>query len=146
MIFWATKLVGEITYANDQYDCMKLVWGLIVTISLTDKIVALWFADGHWIIFGIYKWLVVRWVIDKLRVTGVMKINTEALAEVFMFHISGHEEFIKLILLLFCFAQRPSFPCDTQKRESVVTGLNWKDLKNFSAVWDFQINSSANKE
>ena len=35
-----------------------------------------------------------------------------------------HEEFIKLILLLFCFAQRLSFPCDTQKQESVVTGLN----------------------
>ena len=54
------------------------------------------------------------------------------------FHSSDHEEFIKLVLLLFCFAQRPSFPCDTQKRESVVTRLNWKDLINSSAVWDFQ--------
>ena len=35
-----------------------------------------------------------------------------------------HEEFIKLILLLFCFSQRLSFPCGTQKRESVVTVLN----------------------
>ena len=61
-------------------------------------------------------------------------------------HNSGHEEFIKLILLLFCFAQRPSFPCDTQKQESVVTRLNRKDLINSSAVWDFQINSSANRE
>ena len=41
----------------------------------------------------------------------------------FIFHNSGHEEFIKLILLLFCFAQRLSFPCDTQKRENVVTRL-----------------------
>ena len=36
----------------------------------------------------------------------------------------GHEEFIKLILLLFCFAQRPSFPCDTERQESVVARLN----------------------
>ena len=59
-------------------------------------------------------------MVDKLRVAGVMKNN----AEVYIFHNFGYEEFIKLILLLFCFAQRPSFPCDTQKRESVVTRLN----------------------
>ena len=41
----------------------------------------------------------------------------------FTFHNSGHKEFMNLILLLFCFAQRPSFPCDTQKRESVLTRL-----------------------
>ena len=63
-------------------------------------------------------------MIDKLRVAGVRKINTEALAEVFIFHNSGHEKLIKLILLLFCFAQRPSFPCYTQKQESVVIRLN----------------------
>ena len=47
-------------------------------------------------------------------------------SEVFIFHNSGHEEFIKLFLLLFCLEQRPSVPCDTQKRESVVTTLNEK--------------------
>ena len=62
-------------------------------------------------------------VIDKLRVAKVMKINSE-LSEVFIFHDAGYEEFIKLILLLFCFTQRPSFPRDTQKWESVVTRLN----------------------
>ena len=51
-------------------------------------------------------------------------LHTKALAEVFIFHNSGHEEFIKLTVVLFCFAHRPSFPCDTQKRESVVTMLN----------------------
>ena len=50
-------------------------------------------------------------------------MNSER-SEVFIFHNSVHEEFIKLILLLFCFAQRPSLSCDTQKRESVVTRLN----------------------
>ena len=62
-------------------------------------------------------------MIDKLRVAGVMKINSKR-SEVFIFDNSGHEEFIKFILLLFCFAQRLSFPCDTQKRESVVIRLN----------------------
>ena len=85
------------------------------------------------------------YVIYKLRVVGVMKINSKG-SEVFIFHNSGHEEFIKLILLLFCFAQRPSFPCDTQKWESVVTRLNWKDLINSSAYWGFEITSSANWE
>ena len=61
--------------------------------------------------------------IDKLRVAGVMKNKSDS-SEMFIFHIVGHEEFIKLILRLFCFSQRLSFPCDTQKRESVVTRLN----------------------
>ena len=51
------------------------------------------------------------------------KINSER-REVFIFHDAGLKEFIKLILLLFCLAQRPSFHSDTQKRESVVTRLN----------------------
>ena len=53
---------------------------------------------------------------------------------------------VELILLLFCFAQRPSFPCGTQKLESVVARLNLKGIINSSAVWGFQINSSANRE
>ena len=59
-------------------------------------------------------------MIDKLRVVRIMKINSEH-SKVFIFHNSDHEEFIKLILLLICFAQRLSFPCDTKKRVSVVT-------------------------
>ena len=49
-------------------------------------------------------------------------------SEVFIFHNSGHEEFIKLILLLFGFAQRLSLSSDTQKREGVVTRLTKEDL------------------
>ena len=62
-------------------------------------------------------------VIDELRVAGVMKINSKR-SEVFSFHKFDHKEFIKLILLLFCLALRFSFPCDIQKRESVVTRLD----------------------
>ena len=61
---------------------------------------------------------------NKLRVTGVMKNKLRVQRGRFIFHDAGHEEFIKLILLLFCFAQIPSFPCDSHKRESVVTRLN----------------------
>ena len=50
-------------------------------------------------------------------------MNSER-SEVFIFDDKDHTEFIKLILLLFCFAQRPSLPCDIQKQESVVAGLN----------------------
>ena len=64
----------------------------------------------------------------------------------FIFHNSGHEEFIKLILLLFCFVQRLSLSCDTQKRENVVTRFNSKDLINLSAYWGFEIASYANRE
>ena len=46
------------------------------------------------------------------------KINSER-SEVFIFHNLGHEEFMKLIVLLFYFAQRLSLPCDTQKWENV---------------------------
>ena len=70
------------------------------------------------------QWYSLVYVIDNSEWPELWKINTEALAEVFIFHNSGHEEFVKLILLLFCFAQRPSIPCDTQKQESVVTRLN----------------------
>ena len=66
-----------------------------------------------------------NYVIDKPRVAGVIKNKDRGVSRgVYFFYNSGHEEFIKLILLPFCFAQRPSFPCDTQKRESVVTRLN----------------------
>ena len=60
---------------------------------------------------------------EKLSVAGVMKNKLRAQRGV-IFHNAGHEEFIKLILRLFCFAQRLFFPCDTQKQESVVTRLN----------------------
>ena len=62
----------------------------------------------------------------------------------FIFHDPGHEGFFKRILLLFCFAQ--GFSCDTQKRESVVTRLNYNDLINSSAYWGFEITSSVNRE
>ena len=62
-------------------------------------------------------------MIDKLRVAGVMKIDSER-SEVFMLHDAGHDEFTKPILLLFSFSQRPSSTCDPQKQESVVTSLN----------------------
>ena len=84
-------------------------------------------------------------VIDNSEWPELWKLNSES-SEVFIFHNSGYEEFIKLILLLFCFTQRLSFPCDTQKRESVVTGLNWKDLINSYAYWGFEKTSSANRE
>ena len=41
---------------------------------------------------------------------------------------------------------KPFFPCDTQKWESVVTGLSGKDLVNCFAYWGFKIPSSANRE
>ena len=56
----------------------------------------------------------------KLFVAGVMKNKLRA-SELFIFHNSDHREFIKPVLQLFCFAQRLSFPCDTQKRGRVVT-------------------------
>ena len=55
------------------------------------------------------------------RVVGVMEINSEC-REVFIYHTAGHNEFIYLILGLFCFAL--SIPCGTQKWESVATRLN----------------------
>ena len=66
----------------------------------------------------------IGYVIDKLQVAGVMKNKHRGVSRGVYFHNSGHEKFIKLILLIFCFAQRSSFPCDTQKRENVVTRLN----------------------
>ena len=39
----------------------------------------------------------VIFVIDKLRVTGVTKLINSECSEMFIFHNSGHEEFIKLI-------------------------------------------------
>ena len=84
------------------------------------------------------------WLINSLW-PELWKINCER-REVFIFHNSGHEEFIKLILLLFCFTQRLSLSCDTQKWESVATRPNWKDLINSSAYWSFEITSSANRE
>ena len=72
-------------------------------------------------------------MIDKLRVAGIMKINSER-REVFIFHNPGHKEFIKLILLLSCFTQRLSFPCDTQERESVVTKLIVKRLNKLLCI------------
>ena len=60
---------------------------------------------------------------DKLRVAGVMRNKLQAQRDV-IFRNSGYEEFIKLILRLFCLAQRLSIPCDTQKWESVATRLN----------------------
>ena len=84
------------------------------------------------------------WYIDT-EWPELWKINAQH-SEVFISYYSGHEEFIKLILLLFCFAQRLSFPCDIQKRKSVVTRLNWKDLINSSATWGLEITSSANRE
>ena len=63
------------------------------------------------------------YVIDKLLVVGVMKNELREQRGV-IFCNSGHEEFIKLIPLLFCFTQRLSLFCDAQKRVSVVTRLN----------------------
>ena len=65
----------------------------------------------------------VGYVIAKLLVPELRKINSER-SEGIILHNAGHEDFIKLTLRLFCFAQRLSFPCDTQKRKSVVTRLN----------------------
>ena len=75
-----------------------------------------------------------------------MQAKAPGRSKMFIFHNSGQEEFIKLTLLLFCFTQRLSFPCDTQKWERVVTGLNLKDLINSFAYWGFDITSSANRE
>ena len=64
------------------------------------------------------------YVIDKLLAAGVMKNKHRARRGVIIFLNAGHEEFVKLILLFFCSAQRLSFPCDTQKQGIVVTRLN----------------------
>ena len=45
----------------------------------------------------------------------------------FIFLNPGHEEFIKLILLLFCLAQRLFLPCDTQSGEVGVTTVSQLD-------------------
>ena len=47
---------------------------------------------------------VLEHVIDELRVAGVMKINSKR-SEVFIFQKSDYREFIKLILLLFCYSE-----------------------------------------
>ena len=60
-------------------------------------------------------------VIDKFWAAGVMKKKLLVQRGVY-FHNAGHKEFNKLILQLFCFAQRLSFPCDTQKREVWLLG------------------------
>ena len=80
-------------------------WKIAFSLSLTDHI---------------FK---TKCVMDKLRVAGVMKNKLRAKRGVY-FHDSGDEEFIKLIVLFFRFAQRVSFLCDTQKQDSVVTRLN----------------------
>ena len=54
------------------------------------------------------------------RVAGVMEINSECRG-VFIYNTAGHNEFIYLILGLFCFAL--SIPCGTQKWESVAARL-----------------------
>ena len=54
------------------------------------------------------QWPTAVYVIDQLEVVGVMK----------------NKHRTQLILLLFCFAQRLSFPRDTRKRESVITRPN----------------------
>ena len=62
-------------------------------------------------------------------ISGQQSVNRcrEAMSEKYkkftFVHPVGQVEFIKFILLLFCFAQRLSFSCDTQKWESVVTWL-----------------------
>ena len=43
------------------------------------------------------------------------ELSKYILSQAFISHNSGRQEFIKLILLLFCFAQRLSFTCETQK-------------------------------
>ena len=66
------------------------------------------YMDNNWIIYHIS------------HMNHIRKINSER-SEMFIFQNTGNEEFIKLILLLFRFAQRL---CDTQKWEGMVTRLS----------------------
>ena len=75
------------------------------------------------------------------RVAGVMEINSEC-REVFIDHTAGHNEFIYLILGLFCFAL--SIPCGTQKWESEKAHL--KRFNGLLCILGFKITSSANRE
>ena len=76
---------------------------------------------------------------DKLRLAWLAALGV-------YFYDTGHQKFIKLILRLFCFAQRLFFPYDSQKRETAVIRLNWKDWINSSAYWSYEITSTTNRE